>query len=146
VNNLKAYHSIWLHLIIGTANRLPLILPDNENLIFKIISDCLVNQKCKIEAINGDLNHIHVLFNIQPFQSISTIVGEIIEESLTTINQDIFPAHSFGWDQNYAIFSVSQSQVSKVKEYIENQKSIHQHKSFQKEWHEFINVHGIQND
>jgi putative transposase len=143
MTNVQNNCKIWIHLMLGIANKLPLILPDNEKKIYTIVQDCFKNQNCQLEAIEGTSDHIHILFQLNPGKSITEIIDEIISESKTLINNDLFPANSFGWNPAYAAFSVSESQVTKVTEYIKNQKEMHKQKSFQKELDEFLLVHGI---
>jgi REP element-mobilizing transposase RayT len=129
--------------MLGTANKLPLILPDNEKQIHKIMGDCFKNQGCETDVIEGTSDHIHVLFKLNPLKSIDENIVEILSESKALINNELFPANSFGWNPDYAAFSVSESQVTKVVDYIKNQKETHKTKSYQKELDEFLVVHGM---
>ncbi|MFZ1573608.1 MAG: transposase, partial [Candidatus Kapaibacterium sp.] len=45
----------------------------------------------------------------------------------------------------YAAYSVSESVVEKVYEYIKNQKQHHAKKTFQQEYDEFIKIYGFEN-
>ncbi len=143
MTNLTPHYSLWAHAIIGTVNKLPLIIPENENQIYRLLQECLNNQQLKVEIINGFREHIHFLFRYSSNICLSQVIEEALIECRFLINKDIYPAGSFDWHDNYAIFSVSYSQIAKVSEYIKNQKNIHIHKSFQKEWNEFIEVHDI---
>jgi len=134
---------IWLHCMLGTVNKLPLILPENEKQIYKILGDCFKNQDCETEVIEGTSDHIHVLFKLNPNKSVSECLDEIITESKSIINKELFPANSFCWNTDYAAFSVSESQAVKVVDYIKNQKETHKTKSYQKELDEFLEVHGM---
>ena len=49
----------------------------------------------------------------------------------------------FGWQLGYGAYSVSESQVPKVKEYIKNQKEHHKKMTFQEECKKFIKYHGL---
>lgn len=144
MNSNQIHTKIWIHAIISTQNKLPLILTEYEKNIFKILIDCFKNQQCKVESINGIPDHVHVLFLIQsPSNSLNTIMQEVISESKLIINTHIYKAGSFMWRDFYTAFSVSQSQIKKVKEFIENQKNIHAEKTFLKEWNELIQLHQI---
>ncbi|MCX7987359.1 MAG: transposase [Bacteroidales bacterium] len=139
----KVLYNIRLHLIIGTANRLPLILPDNEKQLFAIVKECFHNQNFKVEAINGSKEHLHLLLQASPNWVISDAIDMALNESKNVINEALFPAHSFDWHTEYGVYSVSQSQVERLIDYIEKQKQVHSRKSFITEWKEFQNVHGI---
>jgi putative transposase len=143
MTNENINSKIWIHLILGTANKLPLILIESEKQIFKILQDCFKNQNSAIIVIDGTSDHIHALFQLNPSKSISEIIAEIISESTLLINKELFQANSFGWNSNYAAFSVSESQVAKVVDYIKSQKETHKQKTFQKEMDEFLLLHGF---
>jgi putative transposase len=52
----------------------------------------------------------------------------------------------FGWQTGYAAFSVSQSSVEPVREYILNQAEHHRRMTFQEEYLLFLRRHGIAYD
>jgi hypothetical protein len=52
----------------------------------------------------------------------------------------------FYWQRGYGAFSVSQSQVEKLRLYITNQEEHHRHVSFQDEFRELCRRHGIEID
>lgn len=52
----------------------------------------------------------------------------------------------FGWQDGYGAFSVSKSAEDTVIQYIRNQQEYHRKKSFQEEFIEFLNKHGIEYD
>ena len=138
-----AHSKIWLHVIIYTHNKLPLILPDNESKIYSILSDCFSNQDTKVEKMNGTSEHIHIKLLLNPGKSLNEVVQNVMIESEQIINQELFKAGSFQWSKEYSAFSISESQLTKVSEYIDNQKEFHKQKLFQKEIEEFHRLHGI---
>lgn len=137
------HSKIQVHIIFSTSNKLPLILPENESRIHTIVKECFVNQNCNIEALNGGIEHIHIQAIIDFNKSMDEIVLNALTESEQIINKELFKAGAFGWNKEYAAFSISQSLTSKVTEYIDNQKELHKQKSFHKEWDEFLKIHGL---
>jgi hypothetical protein len=58
-----------------------------------------------------------------------------------------FPEHrAFSWQLGYAAFTVSESQVDKVRQYIRNQKKHHRKVSFQEELIALLRAHGVEFD
>jgi hypothetical protein len=51
--------------------------------------------------------------------------------------------HRFGWQTGYGAFTVSESGVSSVREYISNQQEHHRKGSFQEEFLAFLTKNGI---
>lgn len=139
----EGYSKIWIHAIWQTTGKLPLILPEIEPKVYKIVSDEFANSGCKVEIINGAADHIHILFLLNPTVSISNLIRQIQVESSKLINAECFSAGSFGWHPDYLTLSVSESQIPKLLEYLKNQKDFHKTKSFQQENIEFKRLHGF---
>lgn len=142
-NIFKAKHNLWFHIIISTVNRLPFILPENEKRIIQLIAECFRNQKFHVEAVNGVKEHVHLLVQLPANICLTDAIEKALTECQILINAELFPAQSFGWHDEYAVFSVSQSQAIRVLDYIRQQQQVHVQKSFLKEWKDFLEVHGI---
>jgi putative transposase len=134
---------IWIHAILSTKDRLPLIHPDFENKVYDFIKDELTNLGCNVELINGSAEHIHVIFLLNPDKSLADIVNEIMNTSSVNINKNYFTSGSFAWQTDFAAYSVSESQLTKLTEYIKNQKEHHKKQSFVQEYSEFLRLHGL---
>jgi REP element-mobilizing transposase RayT len=134
---------IWIHAILSTKDRLPLIHPDFENKVYDFIKDELTNLGCTVELINGSAEHIHVIFLLNPQKSLTDIILEILNTSSETINKNFFTSGSFAWQTDFAAYSVSESQLTKLTEYIKNQKEHHKKQTFMQEYSEFLRLHGL---
>ena len=53
---------------------------------------------------------------------------------------------SFAWQDGYAAFTVSKSQIPEVEEYIRGQREHHRVKSFEEEYRTFLDRHEIDYD
>lgn len=58
-------------------------------------------------------------------------------------NQQEFSSQKFAWQIGYGAFSVSESQVNKVEEYIRNQEEHHRKYSYQEEVEMLIKKYGL---
>ena len=134
---------IWVHAIMSTQNKLPIILPDIELKVHKILVDELKNIGCVSEIINGTSDHVHMVFQLNESLSLDEIIKQLQAGSSLVINQECFQAASFGWNEEYLAFGISESQLSKVVEYVKTQKEQHKTKSFSKEVNEFLKLHGL---
>jgi putative transposase len=141
-----SYNKIWLHAIWATKERAPLIHPSVENKIHVFISEQLREQGCPVRIINGMRDHIHCLFLLSPQKSIADVIKQIKGSSSHFINQNNLIADKFAWQTGYAAYSVSESVVDKVFQYIQNQKQHHAKKPFQQEYDEFIKLYGLNNE
>lgn len=94
-------------------------------------------------AIGGVEDHIHILFGWRTDEAISVLMRNLKSNSSKWIHQTYPKMADFRWQEGYAIFSVSQSQVDRVKHYIANQEKHHWVKSFQEELIEFLKAHNL---
>ena len=136
---------IWIHGIIGTKNRNNLISPKNENTIHNLIKKQFIEQNCYVDTINGTENHIHVLFLLHPDLSIRKIMKQIKGASSYEINRIDIMYEKFNWQIGYGAFSVSESQLIKIKQYILNQKEHHKTTTFEEEYQKFLKLCGLEN-
>jgi len=111
-----------------------------EQKVYHFISDQLCEQGCPVRIINGMPDHIHCLFLLNPQKSVSEVIKQIKGSSSHFINQNNLITEKFAWQTGYAAYSVSESGVEKVYQYINNQKHHHQKRSFQQEFDEFLKL------
>lgn len=139
-----SFAKIWIHAIFGTKNFEPMIHNRFEDKLHKHIKEHLENDfDCPVRIINGVENHVHILFLLSPNYSVKDILKNVKGESSHWVNQQDFTKLKFAWQTGYGAFSVSESIVDNVEEYIRNQKEHHRKKSFQEEYSEFMQKHGL---
>lgn len=64
------------------------------------------------------------------------------EDLLRIITHDF--NRGFSWQTGYAAYSVSESVLDKVFQYIKNQKQHHQKRTFQQEFEDFVKLYNIE--
>jgi|SRR6185312_1943670 len=136
-------NKIWLHVIFSTKDRQPLIKGASENLVHTRLKEQLIESGCFVKTINGMPDHVHLLFLQTPKSSITEIIKQVKGNSAHWINEQNITADKFSWQPGYAAYSVSESQLEKVHQYITNQKSHHAKKTFSQEYEEFMSAHGL---
>jgi len=136
-----SYNKIWVHAIWSTKERLPLIRPEVEMPLFSFIQNQLKGLGCPVRIVNGIPDHVHCLFLLSMERSVAEIVKQIKGSSSHFINQQEMLDAKFAWQTGYAAYSVSESLVDKVFEYIKNQKQHHLRRSFLDEYDELIKLH-----
>lgn len=140
-----SFNKIWIHSIWSTKDRMPLIDLSFENNLYQNISEQLLEQTCPVRIINGTSDHIHCLFLLNPQKSIVDVIKQIKGSSSHFVNQNNFIQEKFAWQTGYAAYSISESVVEKVFQYIQNQKQHHKKVTFQQEYDDFLKVYGFQN-
>ena len=141
-----SFNKIWIHAIWSTKDRHPFIHSNVEHKIYHFISEQFREQGCPVSIINGMPDHLHCLFLLNPQKSIAEVIKQIKGSSSHYINQNNLIVDKFSWQTGYAAYSVSESVVDKVHNYIHNQKQHHAKKTFQQEYDEFIKLYGLDNE
>jgi len=125
---------------------MPLINDSIEQSLYDHIKVQLNELGCTVNIINGMYDHIHILFLLSPQKAVADIVKQLKGNSSHWINENSFIKEKFAWQIGYSAFSVSESQLGKVYNYILNQKEHHKKKTFSVEYDEFIKLHNIHDD
>jgi REP element-mobilizing transposase RayT len=141
-----SYNKIWIHAIWATKFRAELIDYSFEKDVYNIIYQELVELGCPVRIINGMPDHIHALFLLNPTKSIADVIKQIKGSSSHSINGGNFILEKFAWQTGFAAFSVSESQVERVYNYIKNQKTHHLKQTSQEEFDEYIKLYGLSQD
>jgi REP element-mobilizing transposase RayT len=139
-----SHSKIWIHLIFGTKERIPLIDESFEKLLYDRINNKLKTEyNSLVYAINGTKDHIHILFLQDSNFALAELVKNIKGESSHWINQNNFIDKKFAWQSGYGAFSISDTKEDKIKEYIKNQKEHHKKISFVEEYNLFLKKYGF---
>lgn len=137
---------VYLHLIDSTKNR-ELVLADAwRDELFHVLGGTANSLGCQTLIVGGIADHVHHLFQLGRTMTIADAVSKIKSSSSLWINQTRGLPNPFQWQTGYAIFSVSQSVLDDVREYIRNQKEHHAKQSFQNELREWLAKYGIEFD
>jgi putative transposase len=115
---------IYLHFVWGTWDRLPLIT-DKENQIYKAILVKCKSLSSTVIAIGGMPDHVHLLVRFPSTVSVADFVKEVKGSTSHLITHRINSEEFFKWQGAYAVFSMSEIDVPRIKSYIQNQKMHH---------------------
>lgn len=139
-----SFNKIWIHAIWATKERTPFITKNIESKIYDFMNEQLREIGCPVRIVNGMPDHIHCLFLLNPKKSISEVIKQIKGSSSHFINQNNLIPKKFAWQTGYAAYSVSESVMKKVFQYIQNQKKHHHKKIFQEEYNNFLQLYGFE--
>lgn len=104
------------------------------------------NLGAKALFINGTADHVHMLISMPPSMSVVEIMRAVKANSSGWVHEEFPDEGAFAWQAGYGAFSVSQSNVEAVREYIANQQEHHKKVSFQDEFLSFLRKQGIEYD
>ncbi|GIQ58777.1 transposase [Flavobacterium collinsii] len=139
----QSFTKLWVHAIWATKNRQELIDFSIQKTLYDFIWQELTELGCPVRIINGMPDHVHVLFLQNPQKTVSDIVKQIKGSSSHFMNRGEFILEKFAWQTGFAAFSVSESQLDAVYNYIKNQKQHHLKKNGQDEFDDFVKLHGL---
>ena len=134
----------WIHLVITTKHRQALIHPSAAPKIHQLLRTRLIEAKCYVRAVNGMPDHVHLLFLLNPQKALSAVVQQLKGGSSCLINQSNWLPYRFSWGTGYGAFSVSESGVERVNNYILNQQRHHTKRDFDAEWEMLLRVHELE--
>ena len=135
-----SYSKNTIHLIFSTKNRLKTITPSFQYELWNFSAGICKNENILVHAIGGIEDHIHLLLQIPATQTISHSVCTIKSNSSRFANRH---KHPLEWQEGYAAFSVSASQIPTVTRYIRQQPTHHQKISFEQEFQSLLAKHHI---
>jgi len=96
--------------------------------------------------INGVEDHIHTLCVLSRKFAIMNVIQEAKTETTKWLKTKSRETANFAWQSGYGVFSVSESNIPKVKDYIANQEEHHRTASFQDEFRALCDRHNIELD
>ncbi len=138
-----SYTCLKYHIVFATKYRMPLISVAHEAALYAYIGGVIWNKKGRMLEVNGIEDHVHVLASVPAAQSVATMVAAIKANS-SSYGKDLMQNPDFFWQGGYAAFAVSESQVPKVRRYIQGQKTHHANNSYEQEIYTLFQRHGIQ--
>jgi len=117
--------ALYVHFVWATWDRLPLITPEIERRLYRHIGDSAKSLGCRILAINGVADHVHVLLALPSTVAIADLVKKMKGASSRFVNDQLQPSVEFKWQGFYGAFSVSRWDLPKIINYIKVQKEHH---------------------
>lgn len=142
----STYTNLLYHLVFSTKQRLPLIQPEFAEELYCYVGGIIRAEGGVQLEIGGMNDHVHILAKLKPAIAASEILAKLKANSSKWVNDHKLKFRKFGWQEGFAAFSVSESQVPTVRQYIRNQAEHHQRHTFQEEYVELLDRHGIQYD
>jgi putative transposase len=94
--------------------------------------------------VNGVSDHVHILARLRPTISVSEFLSKVKSGSSGWAKRQT--AGRFGWQARFGAFTVSESQVERVRRYIRNQEEHHRKYSFEEEFKALLLAHNIDFD
>jgi putative transposase len=136
-----SYTGIYYHLIFHTKSKDILIPKSLFEELFAYIGGIIRKDEGILREAGGMPDHVHLLLTINRSVSVADAVRAIKARSSLWLSKQ--GVTGFGWQNGYAIFSVSSSVVPAVRKYIQNQENHHRTHSALEELDAFYERHRI---
>jgi putative transposase len=122
---------IIVHVVWSTKDRVRMIPPEIELQLFAYFGGIISNNKGRLINAGCDADHIHILVSVGRID-VGELIGDIKRESSKWMKKK--GVGNFYWQRGYGAFSIGESQVPAVSDYILNQKAHHRKLTFQDEF------------
>jgi REP-associated tyrosine transposase len=142
----NTYSQIYIQVVFAVSGRRSLISKAFNEPLHKYIGGFFRKRSDKLIAINGTADHLHLLIGLQPNIALSDLVKELKSASSRHINDKRWVRGHFNWQEGFGAFSYSQSELSRVVRYIDNQEKHHAGRSFRDEYLALLNRFQIEHD
>ncbi|MCW3126264.1 MAG: tnpA [Bacteroidetes bacterium] len=137
---------IYLHIVFSTKHREPLI----KDLIKKDLHDYLGGICRQLDCwpieVGGYNDHVHILCHLSKKIAVVKLLEEVKKSSSKWIKTKGDEYGDFYWQDGYAAFSVGQTELEKVAEYIRNQYEHHKKQSYQEECRKLLKRYQVDYD
>lgn len=137
------YTQLYFHIVFAVKGRENHIHKEWKDDLYKYITGIVSKKEQKLMIINGVENHIHILLGTKPTCNLSDLIRDIKANSSKWINEKRLVGKKFQWQNGFGAFTVSQSGIKNVINYIKNQEEHHKKKSFKDEYIEFLDAYEI---
>ncbi|PYP89034.1 MAG: transposase [Blastocatellia bacterium AA13] len=140
----QSLSAVYIHLVFSTKERRP-FLRDRETreALHAYLGGISKTLDCPPITVGGMEDHVHVLARFGRKITQAEWIKELKRVAHLWLTEQSQTYADFQWQGGYADFSVSPSNLERVKEYITNQEAHHRKLSFQDEIRALLRKHNI---
>jgi REP element-mobilizing transposase RayT len=117
--------AMFVHLIWGTWDRLPLLTDEIVRDVYRGIRAKCAEFGATIVALGGVEDHVHLVIELPATVALADLVGQVKGASAHLATHRLMPGEFFKWQGSYAAYSVSPNAVPRVADYIARQREHH---------------------
>lgn len=136
-----SYTNLLYHLVYATKERAPLITAALRPRLHEYLGGTVRGLGGVALEINGVADHVHLLVKLPPTLALSDFLRELKANSSGWAKKQT--AGRFAWQSRYGAFTVSESQVERVRHYISHQEEHHRRVNFEEEFIAILRAHRI---
>jgi putative transposase len=122
---VPAFTKCYFHAVWAVKHRAPLLIPAVETVVLASIQRKAETLKCRVFALNGALDHIHLALEIPASLAPAHVIGTLKGATSHEINEMGITEERFNWQDGYGLITFGPRALADVVEYVENQKERH---------------------
>ena len=134
---------VLVHIVFSTKDRRNLIAPAVEPELHAYLGGICRSRESAALAIDGTENHVHLLVSLSKNIALSDLMMTLKKDSSIWIKRDREAFRDFHWQDGYGAFSIGESQVRAVTDYVRGQKERHKTLTFEDELVAMAKRYGI---
>jgi putative transposase len=137
--------SFHCHIVFSTKDRIPLIKGDWRDRLHAYLGGIAKGLGATPLAIGGTEDHVHLLIGMKSSHRLDYLLRNVKADSSEWIHREI-GKRIFQWQKGYGAFSVSPSNVERVRRYVLTQEEHHRRITFQTEYVKLLEASGLEYD
>jgi len=140
---MGSFTRLTYHIVFATKYRKRTIKDEIQERLYEYLGGTLRGKKGHLIEVGGVEDHVHLLANLSPSLAVSDVIRDLKAGSSKWLKDEMH-IDGFEWQKGFGAFTVSYDRVIAIRKYILNQKEHHRTKTFQEEYIEFLQRHGIE--
>ncbi len=143
----QSISAVYIHLVFSTRQRRPFFRDKTmRDALHAYLGGISKQLECHPIRVGGEEDHVHILARFGRTFTQAEWVKELKRVSDLWLKDKGREWNEFQWQGGYAAFSVSQSNLAQVTEYIANQEVHHRQQTFQDELRALFRKHDVEFD
>ena len=143
----QSLSAVYIHLVFSTKERRPFLKDlDTREALHAYLGGISKTLECPPIIVGGIEDHVHLLARFGRTITQAEWVKELKRVSNLWLKEQARTYADFQWQGGYSGFSVSQSNLERVKRYIANQEEHHRKLDFQDELRALLRKHSVEWD
>lgn len=137
----KSISQMAIHIVFSTKYRQPFILPQIENELHTYLGATCLEMDCPRIEIGGYYDHVHILCFLSRKIAVMKLAEKLKSNSSRWMKTKADFLKDFEWQLGYSVYSIGESEIPRLKKYIQNQKKHHSNFEFSGRSRNFIETH-----
>ena len=142
----QSYCNLIYHLVFATKRRENRLHESVRPRLHEYLGGAIRGEGGVALIVGGTADHVHLLAKLRQDKTVADILRDVKSNSSAWIHRTCPDGTEFAWQAGYGAFTVSASQIEKVRQYISTQEQHHRAMSFEDEFVALLRAHGVEYD